>query len=125
MGIRTIYHSKNNKKETLGNGNLKRKVRNDKGLTVFNSESRRQSTFTTLAVFKKAKRRENVSERITKDQLYSTWLSLSDEEMHRYEELSIHQKERCALLLVEIEEILKKTQGRLTWKQLAASICGT
>ena len=113
------------KTETLEGGNLQRKTRRDKGLTVFNSEHRRQSTFTTFSVFKKIKRMENRGERFTKDQLYSSWMSLSDENMNRIEELTEQQKERCALLLVEIGQILRRTQGRLTWQQLASSLCGT
>ena len=112
------------KKETLGGGNLIQEIRKAKGLTVFHSESRQQSTFTTYSVFKKVKRMENRSEKLTNNQIFSAWMCLSDAEMHRYEELTMQQKERCALLLVEIGEILKRTQGGLTWQQLASSLCG-
>ena len=101
------------KNETLVGGNLEQKIRNDKGLTVFNSERSQQSTFTTYYVFKKVKRLECRGERLSNAQVYSSWLTLSDAEMYRFEELSEQQKERCAFLLVEIGEILKRTQGRL------------
>ena len=48
------------KKEVLENGNLKRKERSDKGLTLFNSEKKWQSTITPYSVFNKAKRIENM-----------------------------------------------------------------
>ena len=103
------------KKEVLENGDFKRKERNDKGLTLFNSERKRQSTITPYSVFKKAKRIENNGRRLTNDQVYSAWRSLSDDELHRYGELSVEHKERCGMLLVEIGTVLRRTRGRLTW----------
>ena len=68
---------------------------------------------------------ENRVDRLTRDQIFSSWRSLSDAEMHWYEDLSTEQKERCSLLLVEIGAILRRTKGRLTWQQLASSLCGS
>ena len=79
----------------------------------------------TVLRFQQGKENRKHGERLTRDQIYSAWRSLSDAKMHCYEELSEEHKKRCGLLLVDIGTTLKRTRGRLTWQQFASSLCGT
>ena len=106
-------------------GNTNRKIRNDAGQSFLNSENRRVKFITARTVFLKAKRIENRgNEPLTRDQIESSWLSLSDASMHQFQLLAVDHRERCKTLLADIGSILRRTRGRLTWQQLTSSLCG-
>ena len=108
----------------LKEGNLKRKVRFDAGLTLFNNEKKREQYINAKSVFKKAKTIENSNQRLDPDHLYSSWMSLSDLNKQRFEELAEEQKKRCETMLEDVGIFLIRTKGRLTWQQLTSSLCG-
>ena len=56
---------------------------------------------------------EHRDERLTKDQLYSAWCSLNDDNKQTFVALAVNQKKRASTLLVDIADILTKQKEDL------------
>ena len=101
---------------------MERKTRDDKGKNIFNSHKVRERTFTPFNSFKKKKYRDSwreTTEKIPNDILVQEYQSLSDNEKHAYELMAERDLERSTSLWDEIKDVLKKTKGRVTFKQIA------
>ena len=106
----------------LSDFTMERKDRNDKGKNIFNCQKVRERTFTPFNSFKKKKYRDcwrETTEKIPNNILVDEFQSLSDDEKEAYRLMAERDLERSTCLWDEIKDVLKKTKGRITYKQIA------
>ena len=104
---------------------IKRKKRCDAGNTLLNSNKKCESVITAKHVFKKIKQQQTTGgERLTRDELFSAWTSLSNDRLCELNRTALEQKTRCQTLYLEIGQVLRRTRGAITWRQLTSQING-
>ena len=102
-----------------------RKERSDKGNNIFNSQKKRNATFTTLNAFKKARRAESRGEHFSDKELKAVFDGLSPNERRCYEVMAEGHLQQSSFLVENIQKVLLKTNGRIAWRRLAAQISGS
>lgn len=106
-------------------GDQKRKVRNDKGKTFFNCEEKRNKFITKRTIWRKALTIDNRGkEPLGRCEIASSWTSLSNNQQERLQDTANQHKVRCRDLPYEAGKLLRRTKGRLTWRQITSSLCG-
>ena len=102
----------------------KRKVRNDAGRTLFNSQAMRNKFYTPFEYYKKKQRKLHPGERITDQALKEAWVGLSEQLKHECQLGADNLK----LVAANIEDVtktaLEKTNGSISWEKLASYIAG-
>jgi len=101
-----------------------RKVRADAGKNIFNSDKRRQSTYTPRFCFLQKKRRENPGERLTTEELDSAWRNASPQTKAVANHEAQKLLQRGPHLVNEVYDVLSKTNGCITWRQLTTQVSG-
>jgi hypothetical protein len=113
------------KKSFTANGlAVSRKVRFDKGHTLFTSNAKCKQVYTSLYAFKKILRAGHRGEDLTDKELNILWAvaSLATKEGARQEALKLLQ--RASFLIDEIQREIQLTRGRITWRTLIARVRG-
>ena len=105
----------------------KRKKRSDAGLTVFNSDKRRGSTYTPFDSFKRFEHAKRPGEIITNNELKEEqWIGLDNNQQkkfqHATEDLQLH---RSPQLTEEIKRILQISNGYIPWRAMATKLAST
>ena len=104
---------------------IKRKKRCDAGNTLLNSNKKCESVITAKHVFKKIKQQQITGgEQHTRDEIFSAWTSLSNDRLCELNRTALEQKTRCQTLYLEIGQVLRRTRGAITWRQLTSQING-
>jgi hypothetical protein len=110
-------HLRNNCKE-------KRKVRDDAGRTIFNSQEVRERTFTPYKYFKKLQRKNNPGVTLLDKELKEAYDKLDELTLHEMKLGAEAEKSIVANIDYEIKTALQKTNGCISWKGLASFIAG-
>ncbi len=97
--------------------------RSDAGLTVFNSQCKRNSTYTALHYYRKAQRIRH-RERISEDVLIRSFNNLTPEVKQQCEIGALELKTIVSNIRPEIEKVLQRRNGVISWKQMAQTIAG-
>ena len=105
------------------NLSTQRRTRSDIGLTIFNSEEKRQRVFTPLHYFKKAQRMRN-RETIPGSDLTKAFAQLSPETLHQCELGAQSMRGIVVHIRDEIRQVMQHTNGVITWDRLAQFIAG-
>ena len=101
-----------------------RKVRADAGKTIFNSDQKQRSTYTPRFCFLQKKRRENPGERLTTEELDSAWRNASPQTKAVANHEAQKLLQRGPFLVHDVYEVLSKTNGCITWRQLTTQVSG-
>jgi hypothetical protein len=88
-----------------------RKVRFDKGTTVFNSDAKCKQVYTPLYVFKKSMRMANPGKELTDKELNDRWAAASPATKEDAKQKALTQE-------------LQLTKNRLPWRALTAQLAG-
>ena len=100
-----------------------RKSRSDKGLTILNSEKKRESIWTVRFVFEKEYRRLHPDSDATEAK--NAWQAIKDEEaVAPYVALREEWLSRGTFLLPEIQQRLRETGGAVSWDTIATLVAG-
>ncbi len=102
---------------------LARKQRSDKGKTILNNSNKRKSEFTAKKVFKKMVHTEKHDDLKNEDvlQMWTESAATTNALCARHAE---EQVLRGPHLLGELQNALSRTNGSVTWAQLASPSCG-
>jgi hypothetical protein len=101
-----------------------RKVRFDKGDTLFTSDAKCKQVYTSLYVFKKEMRVANRGEELMNKRLNDLWRVASPATKQDAEHKSLQLVLRGPHLVAELPKVLKLRRGRITWRTLTAQIAG-
>ena len=101
-----------------------RKVRADAGKTIFNSDAKRKVIYTPRFCFVQKKRRENSGERLTTEELRASWRNASTQTKAVAKREAQKLLQRGPFLVNEIYNVLSKTNGSITWRQLTTQVSG-
>ena len=101
-----------------------RKVRADAGKTIFNSDKKRMSAYTPRFCFLQKKRRVNPGERLTTEELDSAWRNASPQTKAVANHEAQKLLQRGPFLVHDVYEVLSKTNGCITWRQLTTQVSG-
>jgi hypothetical protein len=99
-----------------------RKVRCDKGTTLFNSDAKCKQVYTPLYVFKKTMR--NCGEEVTDKELNDRWAAASPATKEDAKQKALQLLLRGPHLAEEITQAMQQTQGRIPWRALTAHLAG-
>ena len=103
---------------------IERKKRCDTGHTIINNNKKCESIITARHVLKKIKYQQTRGERLTNDDWFSSWRSLSDDRLIELNRIAIEQRARCQTLLLDIGQILRRTRGAISWSELTSQVNG-
>ena len=105
---------------------VERKVRSDKGESVFNSERKRKNTFTAYKAFKKRKYStfRDATGHIPEADLKAEFEGLSDIAKLNYAILAQQNYDRAETLWEELKDVLLKTEGKISYKTMASQLGG-
>jgi len=106
------------------NNDVKRKTRNDKGLTIFNSQKKRQQVFRPYEVYKRHQRAINPGEVFTDQELCTGFDKLDPVDTARVQNKTDELLDQAAFLPSEISRLLQKSDGQITWRKLAELLAG-
>ena len=100
---------------------LKRKVRKDKGTSVFNCPIKRKTVFTAFNAFKKQKNSEfrEFTESIPNEELKNEFHHLPADERYAYDIITQRELKRSEHPWDELKEILLKTKGKVSYATLS------
>jgi hypothetical protein len=101
-----------------------RKVRFDRGDTVFTSDAKCKQVYTPLFAFKKKKRMENRGEELMDRELNDLWEGASPATKQDANHMSFELLMRGPYLVAEVTNIMLHTRGRITWRELVAQLAG-
>jgi hypothetical protein len=99
-----------------------RKVRSDKGTTLFTSDEKCKQVYTPLYVFKKVMRKANRGEELTDKELNDQWKLASPSTKANAKQKAVQLVQRAPYLIDEITRELKLTRGCITWRTLTAQV---
>ena len=103
---------------------LDRKKRSDAGASLLTSTKKQKQTLNSYQVFKKVRCRESHGnvDRPSVEDLKVEFNALSPEDRQQYENISINQQQRIIHLTGEIEALMQRTDGTITFRQLEISL---
>ena len=121
FGVKNSTHAKIVKRFVSTEGTMARKTRSDKGLTVFNSDTKRRAVFTAFNTFKKRKTRSfrETTSRLSNDELKREYENLPRTEKDAYECLAARDRRRAAFIWGELKQLLIKTKGKVSYRTMA------
>ena len=105
--------------------NQKRKVRSDKGTNILTSVTRQNRYFSPYEVFKKAYRREKNEgdvNKISDTELKTLWKCMATQQQRSYILLAQELKAQAPGVISNIQDLLHRSKGTLTWKQMEAAL---
>ena len=122
--IKRSTHSRIVNRLVATDGTLACKPRNDKGLSVFNSHSKRKASFTAFQTFKKRKNNEfrKTYTRIPNEILKSQFEALPAVERNAYELIAARDRNRAMFLWDELKHLLIRTKGKISYRTMAAQL---
>ena len=112
------------KKGKQNNMDYNRKQRSDKGLTVFNSDKKREAVFTPQHSFNKQLRQQNRGEPLSKQDLAAAWKDATPEAIAAAKQQATTFQQQAPYILSEVQRILQLTNGSITWERLASQLSG-
>ena len=101
-----------------------RKERLDKGTSVFNSPTKRKSTFTPYNAFKKAEYKKFRLDpgRIDEKDLKRAYNNLDNDSKHEFDDIVRLDYDQSITLWEELKELLLKTHGRISYRMMATQL---
>ena len=106
----------------------KRTFRKDKGKTVFNCDKKRKQFFTPYSVFRKKKqmnKQHSCDENApSAEEIRDEWNDMSDNERLPFVQEANDHLRRAIHLQENIGDVLKRTRGSITWRQLETQLQG-
>jgi hypothetical protein len=123
----TVQGLNKKRRKTLGDAFLsnKRKKRDDTGETIFDSNRRRDVVYTAVNIFRKNRSMQATKDNpISTEELQDEWSKLSAEDKTTYEYMAESQKRRAVCLVSDIQTVLNRTRGSVTWSETADQLRG-
>ena len=103
---------------------IERKKRNDAGKTMLNNKRKVVQTITAKEVFLKHRRKETRGETISRGELCTEWDGLSFAQRQQWVQLSKEMQSTAMHLFEEVQSVLQRTRGVISWRQLAVQVAG-
>ena len=103
-----------------------RKVRTDKGTSVFNCDKKRKWTYTAFNTFKKRRTKDfrETTAPIPISTLKEEYESLSPTEKHAYQVLADRDLQRSEHLWEELKDVLVRSKGKISYERLSNYLGG-
>ena len=105
------------------NFSVQRQIRRDAGLTIFNSDAKRQQNFTAYYWYKKAQRKRH-RETICEADLKVGFAQLTPDQLHQCKLGASTLRNIVVGIKGEIERVMQHTNGVISWERLAQFIAG-
>ena len=101
-----------------------RKQRSDAGLTVFNSEKKRNEIYTPFFFFCKMQRIRNKGDILNNKQLSDAFKKLAPEVLQECERGAADLRRKIVNIESELQKVLQKTNGSVSWNNMAIFVAG-